>query len=294
VGGIARGSLTPEQDAGRRAALARALDAGGAVLARGGPALDAVEAAVRVLEDDPAFNAGRGAVLTWDGAVSLDAAIMEGATRRAGAVAGVTTTRNPVSLARAVMEKSPHVLLAGPGADAFARAQGAPQEAPEWFVTPERRAELERVKREGTFDGRKLGTVGAVARDARGHVAAATSTGGITAKRWGRVGDAPIPGAGTWAEESGCAVSATGSGEIFLRLGVAHEICARARLAGQPQAAAADALIKGEVGRLGGSGGVILMGREGPGGWSFSTSGMYRGRLAEGGRADVRIYGDEE
>ena len=236
AGGMTRERLSDEQDAGARAALGQALDAGSAVLAAGGAALDAVEAAVRVLEDDPHFNAGRGAALTYEGVAELDAAIMEGAHRKAGAVAGVTATRHPVSLARAVMEQSPHVLLGGDGADQFSREHGLEQAGRDWLVLPERRRQLEELKARGAdaFDvDMKYGTVGAVARDAAGHVAAATSTGGVTGKRWGRIGDSPLIGAGTYADDRAGAVSATGAGEYFIRAGVAHEICARVRLAGR-------------------------------------------------------------
>lgn len=301
-GGVNGGppEATPAAEvAAHRAGLAAALEAGAAVLRRGGSAMDAVEAAVRLMEDNPAFNAGRGAVLTFDGRAELDAAIMDGATRRAGAVAGVTTTRNPISLARRVMERTRHVLLARDGADAFSREQGLEQVAPEWFVTDEARRDLEAVKARGQFDGRPaaapaqprhLGTVGAVARDAAGNIAAATSTGGLTAKRWGRIGDAPIVGAGTYADNRGCAVSATGSGEYFIRLGVAHEICARVRLAGEAIGPAARTVVNGELKALGGEGGVILMGATGPGDWAFTTPIMSRARIAAGGAPDIRIY----
>jgi beta-aspartyl-peptidase (threonine type) len=291
-----------EEVAAHRAGLAAALEAGAAVLRRGGSAMDAVEAAVRLMEDDPAFNAGRGAVLTFDGRAELDAAIMDGATRRAGAVAGVTTTRNPISLARRVMERTRHVMLARDGADAFSREQGLEQVAPEWFVTDAARRDLEAVKARGQFDGRPaappvqprhMGTVGAVARDSAGNIAAATSTGGLTAKRWGRIGDAPIIGAGTYADNRGCAVSATGSGEYFIRLGVAHEICARVRLGGDAIGAAAHTVVNGELKALGGEGGVILMGRSGPGDWAFTTPIMSRARIAEGTAPDIRIHAAE-
>lgn len=292
-GGVDGGAPPAAEVALHRAGLARALAAGGAVLARGGAALDAVEAAVKVLEDDPVFNAGRGAVFSHEGRNELDAAIMDGATLKAGAVAGVTATRNPVSLARAVMEKSPHVLLTGAGADAFSKANGIEQATAAWFRVEERWRELLKARAEGGFDGKKLGTVGAVARDTAGHIAAATSTGGITNKRWGRVGDSPIIGAGTYADDRGCGVSATGSGEYFIRLAVAHQICARVRWGGEPLVAAGAAAV-GEVKALGGSGGVILMGRDGPGDWAFTTPVMSRGRIAEGGAADVRVLADEE
>ncbi len=295
AGVIERDKLSPEQDKAIRAALAQALDAGSAILAKGGSSLDAVAAALRVLEDDPHFNAGRGAVFTWDGRNELDAAIMDGRTRAAGAVAGVTATRHPVDLARRVMEESDHVFLAGAGADAFSKAQGLEQAGPDWFATPQRRQQLEtlKAKKLSAIDvDRKYGTVGAVARDAAGHVAAATSTGGITGKRWGRIGDAPVIGAGTYADDRACAVSATGAGEYFIREGVAHEICARIRFKGEAPQAAADAVMA-EVAGLGGDGGVIVTGPSGALAWSYNTPGMYRGKVAAGGAKTVAIYRDE-
>ena len=295
AGMMTRDRISAEQDTGARAALGQALDAGSAVLAAGGTALDAVEAAVRVLEDDPHFNAGRGAALTHEGVAELDAAVMEGTGRDAGAVAGVTVTRNPVSLARAVMEQSRHVLLGGEGADLFSRDHGLEQAGQDWLILPERRRQLEELKARGTdsFDvDMKYGTVGAVARDAAGHVAAATSTGGVTGKRWGRIGDSPLIGAGTYADDRSGAVSATGSGEYFIRAGVAHEICARARLAGVPLQAAADAVM-GDVLTLGGKGGVIVTGPDGEAVWSFTTAGMYRAKAGSHCARTVAIYGDE-
>nr|WP_299911988.1 isoaspartyl peptidase/L-asparaginase [Sphingomonas bacterium] len=294
------GMMTPariaaETDAGARDALGRALDAGSAVLAAGGAALDAVEAAVCVLEDDPHFNAGRGAALTHEGVAELDAAIMEGTGLDAGAVAGVTATRHPVSLARAVMEQSRHVLLGGEGADLFSREHGLEQATQDWLVLPERRRQLEELKAlgPGGFDvDMKYGTVGAVARDVHGHVAAATSTGGVTGKRWGRIGDSPLIGAGTYADDRAGAVSATGSGEYFIRAGVAHEICARVRLAGVPLQAAADAVMA-EVMALGGKGGVIVAGAGGEAVWSFTTAGMFRAKAGPAGERTIAIYGDE-
>ncbi len=296
AGVIERARMTPEREAAARAGLTSALDAGQAVLAKGGSALDAVEAAVKVLEDDPNFNAGRGAVYTYEGTNELDAAIMEGRERRAGAVAGVTRTKNPISLARAVMEDSPHVFLAGKGADQFSSEQGLEQADPSWFATPERKRQLDELKAKkiGWFDvDMKYGTVGAVARDAAGHVAAATSTGGITGKRWGRIGDAPIVGAGTYADDRACAVSATGAGEFFIREGVAHEICARVRFKGETLKVASD-VVMAETRALGGTGGVIVTGPTGEMAWSFNTPGMYRGRVSATGGRVIAIYGDEE
>lgn len=296
AGGMERDRLTPEQDKGFRDGLNMALDAGSKVLAANGSALDAVEAAVRVLEDNPRFNAGRGAVFTWEGRNELDAAIMDGRTRAAGAVAGVTRTRNPVGLARAVMEDSPHVFLAGEGADRFSLEQGLPQVDPSWFATPERLEQLERMKTEKltSYDvDQKYGTVGAVAIDAAGHVAAATSTGGRTGKRWGRIGDAPVIGAGTYADDRACAVSATGAGEYFIRVAAAHEICVRIRLKGETPRQAADAVMA-EIGQMGGTGGVIVTGPGGTADWSFNTPGMHRGKATSAGEREVAIYKDED
>ncbi|UZK67998.1 isoaspartyl peptidase/L-asparaginase family protein [Sphingomonas sp. M1-B02] len=296
AGIIEKGRVTPEQEKGVQAGLDAALDAGAKVLAAGGSSLDAVQAAVQVLEDDPHFNAGRGAVFTWDATNELDAAIMDGSNRAAGSVAGTTTTRHPVAAARAVMEKSPHVLLAGPGADQFAREQGLEQVENSWFATPERRRQLDKMKANdklGWFDvDLKYGTVGAVAMDSQGHVAAATSTGGLTGKRWGRIGDAPIIGAGTYADDRACAVSATGAGEFFIREGVAHEICARVRFKNETLQQAAD-VVMAETKQLGGSGGVIVTGPSGEMAWSFNTPGMYRGRASSNGDRLVAFYGDE-
>ncbi|MBA4041286.1 MAG: isoaspartyl peptidase/L-asparaginase [Sphingobium sp.] len=295
AGQLHRDTLSPEQSAGARAGLDAALDAGAAILGEGGTALDAVEAAVRVLEDDPHFNAGRGAVLGYEGAVSLDAAIMDGRDRSGGAVAGVATTRNPVSLARAVMAATPHVLLSGAGADQFAREQGVPQAGADWFATPERlrqHAEL-RARGDGWFDAEmKYGTVGAVACDAAGNVAAATSTGGVMGKRWGRIGDTPVLGAGTYADNRACAVSATGSGEYFIRACVAHEIAARLRLGGASLGSAiADTLA--DVRALGGTGGVIVATPAGAAEWAFITPGMFRARTDASGHREVAIFRDE-
>jgi beta-aspartyl-peptidase (threonine type) len=297
AGIIEKGRITPEQEKGVAAGLNAALDAGSKVLAGGGSSLDAVQAAVQVLEDDPHFNAGRGAVFTWDGRNELDAAIMDGRNRAAGSVAGMTTTRHPVAAARAVMEKSPHVMLSGAGADQFAREQGLEQAENSWFATPERRRQLEKMKANdklGWFDvDLKYGTVGAVAMDAEGHVAAATSTGGLTGKRWGRIGDSPIIGAGTYADDRACAVSATGAGEFFIREGVTHEICARVRLKGENLKQAADTVMA-EVKALGGTGGVIVAGPDGEMGWSFNTPGMYRGHASSSGDRLVAFYGDDK
>ncbi|MEI6640499.1 MAG: isoaspartyl peptidase/L-asparaginase [Novosphingobium sp.] len=294
------GSMTPEtMDAASAAehelALGAALDAGTRVLAAGGTALEAVCAAVSVLEDDPHFNAGRGAVFTYHGTNELDAAVMEGAGRMAGAVCGVTHTRNPVRLARAVMEQSPHVFLSGAGAEEFAREQGVEQVDPDWFATEERWRQLQELKAKklGWFDaGLKYGTVGAVAVDAAGHVAAATSTGGLTGKRWGRIGDSPLIGAGTYADDRAAAVSCTGSGEQFIRAGVAHEICARIRMGGEPAQAATEAVLA-EVGAMGGVGGVIYATPGGETGFAFTTPGLFRARADSGGRREIGVFGGD-
>jgi len=295
AGSIERHRLTAAQDRGVRAALALALDTGGAILSAGGGALDAVEAAVRVLEEDPHFNAGRGAAFTREGTIELDAAIMDGRTRAAGAVAGLTATRSPVGLARRVMEASPHVLLSGDGAERFARDQGIAAQDPAWFATDERRRQLDELlaRNANAFDiDMKYGTVGAVARDTAGHLAAATSTGGVTGKRWGRIGDSPLIGAGTYADDRSAAISCTGSGEFFIRVGVGHEIGARIRLSGETPQAAADAVMA-EVRALGGTGGVIVAAPGGEAVWSFTTPGMYRARATAAGLREVAVYGDE-
>lgn len=296
AGIIEKDKIKPEQEAGVKAGLNAALDAGSKILAGGGTALDAVQAAIQVLEDDPHFNAGRGAVFTWDGHNELDAAIMDGSTRAAGAVASTTTTRHPIAAARAVMEHSPHVMLSGPGADEFAREQSLEQVDNSWFGTPERRQQLDKMKANdklGWFDvDLKYGTVGAVAMDEHGHVAAATSTGGLTGKRWGRIGDSPIIGAGTYADDRACAVSATGAGEFFIREGVAHEICARVRFKGESLKQAADTVMA-ETRALGGTGGVIVTGPSGEMAWSFNTPGMYRGKASAEGERTVAFYGDQ-
>jgi beta-aspartyl-peptidase (threonine type) len=291
-------SLSKAQQAAFHAGLAAALKAGQAVLEAGGTALDGVEAAVRVLEDDPGFNAGRGAVFTAEGRNELDAAIMDGVTRAAGSVAGVTRTKNPISLARAVMAQSPHVLLARDGADIFSIEQGLEQVEPGWFRTEERWQQLESMKAaaargEALFDTNlKYGTVGAVARDRNGHLAAATSTGGLTGKRWGRIGDSPLIGAGTWADDRSCAISATGSGEFFIRTAAAHEIGARIRMLGDSPQHAAEAVVGGELKAMGGDGGVIFVGADGSLGWSFNTPGMFRGAVSSAMPAVTAIFGD--
>jgi beta-aspartyl-peptidase (threonine type) len=292
AGSMRPGRLDPEQEKCARDGLEAALAAGSAILSKQDSALDAVEAAVRVLEEDSCFNAGRGSVLTAEGCIELDAAIMDGRNRRAGAVAGLRTTRAPVSLARLLLEKGPHVFLSGKGADDFARIHGFEQVGNSWFEIPERRRQLEELVRVGGFDDEvKYGTVGAVAVDVDGHVAVATSTGGLTAKRWGRVGDSPLIGAGTYADDRSAAVSATGSGEYFIRTVAAHQLAERVRLGGQSLQEALDAVLA-DIASLGGKGGLIAVAPDGEAAWGFTTPAMYRGMADASGRT-VRIYAEE-
>ena len=275
-----------------RHGLRDALDAGSEVLSKGGSAIDAVETAVRVLEDDPCFNAGRGSTLNAEGLVELDAAIMDGANRRAGAVAGVRTTRAPISLARTLMERGPHVFLSYEGADRLAREAKLEQVDNSWFVTDERKRQLEELLAKGGFDSEvKYGTVGAVAVDAEGHVAAATSTGGLTAKQWGRIGDSPLIGAGTYADDRSAAVSATGSGEYFIRAVAGHQLAERIRLGGQSLREALDGTLE-DIRQLGGTGGLIAVSAAGEAAWGFTTRAMYRG-VADANARAVAIYADE-
>lgn len=292
AGSMTPDSLSPPDEAQCRAGLARALDAGATVLKQGGGALDAVCVAACMLEDDPQFNAGRGAVFTREGRIELDAATMDGRDQRAGAVAGVTTVRNPVLLARAVMERSPHVFLAREGAEQFAREAGFATADPAWFATAERRRQLDEMLAadgDGFDAAMKYGTIGVVARDGAGHLAAATSTGGLTGKRWARIGDTPVIGAGTWAEDGVCAVSATGNVEVFIRLAAAHEIAARIRLAGQSAREAVDGVIA-RVGQLDGKGGVIVIDRNGGIAMAFNTPGMFRGWRDCSGGGNVAVF----
>lgn len=327
AGTLRREKMTAEQQAEYKAALQQALNAGAAILKEGGTALDAVEATIRLMEDDPKFNAGKGAVYTWYGTNELDASIMDGNTRNAGAATGVTRTRHPISLARKVMEDSPHVFLSGAGAEQFAREQELEEVDPSYFATERRKAALDRFKsrKVSALDvDHKFGTVGAVALDLEGNLAAGTSTGGMTGKRWGRIGDSPIIGAGTYADNRSCAVSATGAGEYFIRVGVAKEICSRlyARFRYGIEIAQASAPLNeegfptfvvhasemiltkdeiqeevdaviGEVGDLGGDGGVIVVTPIGHALYSFNTEGMYRGRADSDGLNEVAIFGEE-
>lgn len=297
AGAIPRAELTSEKEKAIRADLDAALRAGAKVLAGGGSSLDAVTRAVVMLEDSPHFNAGKGAVFNADGINELDASIMEGHTRRAGAVAGLHRIRNPIELARAVMEKSPHVMMMGEGAEKFARSVGIEFVDPSWFRTEFRWQQLLKAREEEKAQaGLPLpssayyGTVGAVARDRAGRLAAATSTGGMTNKRFGRVGDAPIIGAGTWADAR-CAVSATGWGEYFIRSAVAHDLCARVAYRGDSVAKAADQVLAG-VKAMGGDGGVIVLDADGNAALPYNSAGMYRGTIDAEGKVSIAIYAE--
>lgn len=281
-----------------RAAITEALETGRRVLAADGSSLDAVQSALVVLEDSPYFNAGKGAVFNHEGKNELDSAIMDGATRRAGAVAGLKHVKNPVLLARLVMEKSPHVMLVGEGAEAFAKEQGVAFVPEEYFFTDrswqalQKALEEEKKVQTNTSASSQprgvvgyFGTVGAVALDSKGNLAAATSTGGMTNKRFGRVGDSPIIGAGTYASNASCAISSSGHGEYFIRYTVAHDICAQVEYRNEPVQAAADAVVQGVLKKAGGEGGVIGMDRHGTVAISFNTTGMTRGYL---GLTDAR------
>lgn len=292
AGVMRRAQMTPEMDAAYRAGLNDALEAGSKVLAGGGQAVDAVEAAVRVLEDNPNFNAGKGAVLTREGVAELDASIMDGRDRKAGAVAQVRTVKNPIRAARYVMEQSGRVMFAGRAVDEMAAKAGLEIVPPEYFVTPRRLDALKRAMAGDLMPMDRYGTVGAVAMDKLGNLAAATSTGGMNAKPPGRVGDSPIIGAGTYADNASCAVSATGDGEYFIRASVARMICARVQMQGMSAAAAAQATLD-EVKALGGTGGVIVLGRDGSTALSMNTEGMFRGRADATGAKFVGIYVDE-
>ena len=313
AGTIKPDSVPPEKEAEYEAALQEALDAGAAILAEGGSAMDAIQAAIVLMEDNPLFNAGKGAVYTWEGENELDASIMDGRDRSAGAVTGVKTIKNPILLADKVRTDSPHVFLMGEGAEQFAAERGIESVDPSWFETEARKESLERMKaRElSALDvDLKFGTVGAVALDQDGNMAAGTSTGGMTGKRWGRIGDAPVIGAGTYADNRSCAVSATGWGEYFIRVGVAQEICTRIRLVRrqaefgtggnhvewlkeQDYGQKIADLVMEEVQELGGDGGVIVVTLEGDTLYSFNTAGMYRGRANSEGVNEVAIFGGE-
>lgn len=304
AGTISREELTAEQEKAIHATLREALEQGHAILREGGSSLDAVTAAVKVLEDSPLFNAGKGAVFNCAGINELDAAIMDGSTMNAGAVAGLKQTKNPIELARLVMEQSPHVLLIGEGAESFGRQHNIAMVDPAYFQTPERRRQLDEVqKREGVvgcgeeqvvedFDEDRYGTVGAVALDAGGNLAAATSTGGMTNKRFGRVGDVPIIGAGTYADNATAAISATGHGEYFIRAVVAHDIAARMAYGGLSLAEAANEVVMKKLKDMGGGGGVIAVDGKGNIVMPFNTSGMYRGYIDVKGETKTAIFAE--
>lgn len=285
--------MTPEREAAYREGLSIALDAGYAVLERGGSSLDAVTTAVRTLEDNAMFNAGRGAVLTHKGEAELDAAIMEGKELRAGSVAGVMHVKNPIELARAVMEKSPHVMLIGPGAEEFALEQGLTLVPNSYFVTAQRQQQLEQaIAKQKAAKPPGTGTVGAVALDREGNLAAATSTGGMTNKRHGRVGDSPLIGIGTYANNASCAVSATGYGEFFIRNVVAHDICALVEYKKITLDAAVREVIHNKVHKFGADGGVIAIDPRGRTTLDFSSEGMFRGQRKSDGKREILIYRD--
>jgi beta-aspartyl-peptidase (threonine type) len=309
AGTITRQNMTPEKEKAYQEVLQQALQVGYEVLKNGGTSLDAVEKTVRVMEDSPLFNAGKGAVFTHDGRNELDASIMDGKTGKAGAVAGVTTIRNPISTARRVMENSEHVMMVGAGAEQFAKDQKMEIVDPSYFHTDTRHRQLQQIRdqqktkldhsddksdsRELIFiEGPKFGTVGAVALDQHGNLAAATSTGGMTNKRYGRVGDAPIIGAGTFADNNTCAVSATGHGEYFIRSVVAHDISALMEYKGLTVEQAAKEVVLKKLVEKGGTGGVIALDRHGSLAMPFNTEGMYRGYIRADGKAVVEIYKD--
>ncbi len=300
AGVIDRAGLTPAREAEYRAKLTEAREAGYAILEKGGTALDAVGAVIVILEDSPLFNAGKGAVFTADGTCELDASIMDGRTQAAGAIAGVKRIQNPITLARAVMEKSNHVMLSGEGAEKFAVEQGFALVPNEYFQTDHRRQQLEAARKKAaakktaaldTHEERtaRYGTVGCVALDRAGNLAAGTSTGGMTNKRFGRIGDAPIIGAGTYANDTTCAISATGWGEFFIRVGVARDIAAQIEYRGTSLTEAAAATIA-KVEKLGGDGGVVCIDKDGNIAMPFNTQGMYRAHRLSTGTAGVEIF----
>jgi beta-aspartyl-peptidase (threonine type) len=297
--GVVKSEMDPATQKAIRAALTKALEHGYAQLKAGKPALDAVTAAITVLEDDPHFNAGKGAVFNHDGRNELDASIMDGATLRAGGVANVHRVKNPILLARSVMEHSPHVLMFGDGAEEFAKTQGIVLVDPKYFRTEKRWQDLQDALKKDAAgqhaDAEKeghFGTVGAVALDKDGHLAAGTSTGGMTDKRFGRVGDSPIIGAGTYAN-AGCAVSGTGWGEFYLRTVAAHEICMRVTEMHQPLKEAAEYVINTQIPKLGGDGGAIVLGADGEFATPFNTEGMFRGWVDKDGNVHVAIFAGE-
>jgi len=301
AGTITRDKMTPEREQAIRGKLTEALQAGHAILQNRGTALDAVEAAIRILEDSPLFNAGKGAVFTAEGKNELDASIMDGATLKAGAVASVTTIRNPISAARAVMTQSKHVLLVGPGAERFAEEKGLEIVPPHYFFEQDRWDELQKVKESEkaslvppSSGAVSFGTVGALALDSHGNLAAGTSTGGLTNKMHGRVGDSPIIGAGTYANNKTCAVSGTGQGEYFIRLEIAYDVSALMEYGGMTLEAAANKVINEKLTGLGGTGGIITLDKDGNIAMPFNTAGMYRGWVKADGQAHTAMYKDEE
>ena len=299
--GVIKRDMNPAKEKAVRAALTQALQAGYAQLKNGKAAMDAVTAAITVLEDDPNFNAGKGAVFTHDGKNELDAAVMDGYSLKAGSIAGVHRVKNPILLARAVMDKSPHVMLIGDGAEQFAKEAGITLVDPSYFRTEERWQQLQKALKEDKAakphadeeTAKHFGTVGAVALDTFGHLAAGTSTGGMTDKRYGRVGDSPLIGAGTYAN-SGCAVSGTGWGEFYIRTVAAHEVCMRVTQMRVPLRRAAAEVINQEIPSMGGNGGAIALDADGNVAMPFNTDGMYRGWIGADGTPHVAIYGDED
>jgi len=311
AGTITRQNMTPEKEKAYREVLNQALQTGYAILKKGGTSLDAVEATVRVMEDSPLFNAGKGAVFTHEGKNEMDAAIMDGKNLMAGSIASVTTIRNPISTARRVMEKSEHVMMIGTGAEAFAKKQGMEIVDPSYFYTDARWKALQNAQKEEKtsldhtgdttgaliddkifIEGKKFGTVGCVALDKFGNLAAATSTGGMTNKRYGRVGDAPIIGAGTYANNATCAISATGHGEFFIRAVVGYDISALMEYKGYSVKKAADEVVMKKLVQRGGEGGVIALDRKGNFAMPFNSEGMYRGYIKADGSSEVLIYKD--
>lgn len=281
--------LSEEEQAAYRASLEAALEVGGSVLEQGGTAVDAVVATIAVLEDDSLFNAGRGAVLTYEGKHELDASIMNGSNRNCGAITGLSGYRHPIAVARQVMTESEHVFFSGPGAAEFAAAQGAEEAEEGWFTTRKAMVRFNNAMAKDTTRN-KFGTVGCVALDREGHLAAGTSTGGMTYKRHGRIGDSPVIGAGTWADDRTCAISATGWGEYFIRTAVAHDIHARMLHGGADLQTAADATIMDEMGALGGDGGVVAMDAQGQAVFSMNTPGMFRGAYQAGRQPVVGLF----
>src|SRR5271154_3840600 len=294
AGTLPRREMGDEAERKYRTGLEEALDGGFAVLQGGGTSLDAVTRAVVLLEDNPLFNAGRGAVFTLDGRNELDAAIMDGSNRNAGAVCGLTQIKNPILLARSIMEHSEYVMLAGAGAEEFALGRGFSLMPQSYFHTPERWQQLQRIRsgdsRLSALTISHVGTVGAVALDSQGRLAAATSTGGMTGKRYQRIGDSPIIGAGTYADDRSCAVSATGHGEIFIRAAVAHDICSRLRFGGRSLSDAVREVVHAELTALQGEGGVIAIDARGEVAMEFNSEGMFRASRRDGEEAQVAIY----